>query len=65
MEKFLNGVGVLTMVTVLCILCAALTGYILNIIKLFGLFHEGFTVELLIRLVGVFTGIVGCIAGYF
>lgn len=48
------------------VIIAALVGYVWNIVKIFQMgdvsAHVG---ELVIRLIGVFTGIIGAIAGYF
>lgn len=47
---------------------AAIVGYVMNAFKLvnlaFNVPHPG-TGELIVRIVGVFTGIIGAIAGYF
>lgn len=48
----------------LAIFIAFVVGYIGNIVKLIGLFGDGFTAELIIRLVGVFAAPLGAIAGY-
>lgn len=45
---------------------AGLYGYVWNIIKLFEISDAGSHIgELIIRVIGVFTGIIGAIAGYF
>ena len=54
--------GLLVIVTVI----AAVVGYIWNIVKLFGIEKiDGNMGEVVIRIIGIFTGIVGAIAGYF
>lgn len=45
---------------------AALVGYVLNIVKVFQIPDAGSHIgELIIRVIGIFTGIIGAIAGYF
>ena len=45
---------------------AAVVGWVWNIVKLFHMTDVGNHIgELIIRLIGVFTGIIGAIVGYF
>lgn len=43
---------------------AAAGGWVANIVKLFGLFGEGPTAELFVRLIGVPVAFIGMVAGY-
>lgn len=47
------------------LMMASLYGWISNLIKIFGLWNDPVTTELIIRLIGVPVAVIGVFAGYF
>lgn len=47
------------------VILAALTGWVMNLVAIFGLWNDPVTAELVIRLIGVPIAIIGAFAGYF
>jgi hypothetical protein len=48
----------------LALWAAAALGYVLNVVRLFGMVHEPVTALFIIRIIGVFTGVVGASVGW-
>jgi hypothetical protein len=67
MTKFLSSLGVISTLTFLALAAAGVCGYIWNIVKL--IHHVqgvgGIDTEFVLRVVGICTGLVGAIYGYF
>lgn len=58
--------GFISLFLVFAVVIGAIYGYIENILKLCRIEHvDGHIGELVIRIVGIFTGVVGVVAGYF
>lgn len=58
--------GLVGLIAASAVVIAAIYGYVENILKLFSIEHvDGHVGEVVIRIVGIFTGLVGAIAGYF
>lgn len=68
-NRFKNQTGyveVIGMLGAVVIVLAAVYGYVENLLKLFRIEHiNGHIGEVTVRVVGVFTGLVGAVAGYF
>lgn len=60
-----DAIGAIFVVAWLLVILAAVTGWISNIVKIFGLWNDPVTAELVIRLIGVPVAIIGAFAGYF
>ena len=56
--------GILALVIIATVYIAALVGWVLNLVKLFGLSTDDLG-ELILRIVGIFLAPIGAVAGYF
>ncbi len=61
----MSNFGVGAALAVVGLWVAAIAGWVMNIIKIIPLVSDGFTAELVVRLVGVPVAIIGMIYGWF